>query len=243
MLTQQLGRYLFKTFREILAEKSPDTKTSSKVSENPTRDYILAYISNPNVKASAQFAGDLADPSFFVTAFGHRAAYLTATALKKRDVERRTWNSILIDIYRCSCVSFSPLDCGFNQFVAQSLTLRFPPHSVAHSQFVLVNNFANAIQHDEELKAQPALHRIMTTCFELFGTHRSLSQFILPFLIVLSSFQPPTPWTRRPPSSSHLATLHPSRPSSFATRCTLSSELFVLRPSAWSTHGASRTTR
>lgn len=42
-------------------------------------------------------------------------------------------------------------------------------YSVAHSQFVLVYNFAQAILHDKELKAQPALHRIMTTCFELFG--------------------------------------------------------------------------
>lgn len=41
---------------------------------------------------------------------------------------------------------------------------------VAHSQFILVYNFAQAILHDKELKAQPALHRIMTTVFELFGT-------------------------------------------------------------------------
>lgn len=89
-----------------------------------------------------KFAGDLSSPDFFVEAFGHRAAYLTATTLRKRDVERRTWNSLLIDIYRCS---------------------------VAHSQFLLVYNFAQAILHDEALKAQPALFKIMTTCFELFG--------------------------------------------------------------------------
>lgn len=97
MLTQQLGRYLFKTFRTLLADR--DAPMSS---ENRTRDYILAYISNPEAKASAKYVGDLADPAFFIDAFGHRAAYLTATALKKRDVERRTWNSLLIDIYRCS---------------------------------------------------------------------------------------------------------------------------------------------
>jgi acyl-CoA oxidase len=97
-----------------------------------------------------QYAGDLADPQFFIDAFGHRAAYLTATALRKRDIERRTWNSLLIDIYRCS---------------------------VAHSQFVLVYNFAQAIMHDEVLKGQPALLKIMTTCFELFGKSFSGSPY------------------------------------------------------------------
>lgn len=158
MLTQQLGRYLFKTFRTLLADRNAPMS-----SENRTRGYILKvdlasspisfirnadspltfqYIDNPHAKSTATYAGDLADPNFFVEAFGHRAAYLTATALRKRDVERRTWNSLLIDIFRCS---------------------------VAHSQFVLVYNFAQAILHDQDLKSQPALHRIMTTCFELFG--------------------------------------------------------------------------
>lgn len=117
MLTQQLGRYLFKTFRILLA--NPDAPMSK---ENRTRDYILKvrsslpcsffptnsfsrqYISNPEAKAKAKYAGDLSDPEFFIQAFGHRAAYLTATALRKRDIERRTWNSLLIDIYRCSFV-------------------------------------------------------------------------------------------------------------------------------------------
>lgn len=30
-------------------------------------------------------------------------------------------------------------------------------------------NFAKALQEDEDLKSQRALHRVMTTCFELFG--------------------------------------------------------------------------
>lgn len=139
MLSQQTGRYLFKTFRTLLA--NPDAPMSV---ENKTAGYILKYISNPQAKATAQFAGDFKDTAFFVQAFGHRAAYLTATALRKRDIERRTWNSLLIDIFRCS---------------------------VAHSQFVLVSNFANAMEHDAELKAQPAVHNVMKLCFELFATY------------------------------------------------------------------------
>lgn len=110
-----------------------------------------------------------------MNAFGHRAAYLTATALRKRDIERRTWNSLLIDIYRCSCVPFfhsssspSPSLARYGIDAYQSFLL--DGYSVAHSQFVLVLNFANAIRYDEELKAQPALHDMMRTCFELFGT-------------------------------------------------------------------------
>ncbi|KWU43885.1 acyl-CoA oxidase [Rhodotorula sp. JG-1b] len=139
MLTQQTGRYLFKTFRTLLADRNaPMSK------ENRTADYVLKYISNPEAKAPFKYVGDLSDPQLFVDAFGHRAAYLTATALRKRDIEKRSWNSILCDIFRCS---------------------------TAHSQYTLVYNFAKALQEDEDLKSQRALHRVMTTCFELFACH------------------------------------------------------------------------
>ena len=99
MLTQQTGRYLFKTFRTLLADRNaPMSK------ENRTADYVLKYIANPEAKAPFKYVGDLSDPQLFVDAFGHRAAYLTATALRKRDIEKRSWNSILCDIFRCSCV-------------------------------------------------------------------------------------------------------------------------------------------
>lgn len=41
----------------------------------------------------------------------------------------------------------------------------------AHAQYYLVYNFAQAILHDEELKSKPALHKVMTTCFELFACY------------------------------------------------------------------------
>lgn len=62
----------------------------------------MQYIDNPEAKAQVKYTGDLSDPQFFIDAFGHRAAYLTATALKKRDIEKKTWNHLLIDIFRCS---------------------------------------------------------------------------------------------------------------------------------------------
>ena len=44
MLTQQLGRYLFKTFRVLLAD--PDAEMSK---ENRTRDYILKVRCRPQI--------------------------------------------------------------------------------------------------------------------------------------------------------------------------------------------------
>lgn len=78
----------------------------------------------------------------FVDAFGFRAAHMIGQLVKKRDVERRSWNSLLIEIFRAS---------------------------TAHAQYMLVRNFANAILHDEELYKQSAVHRVMQQCFELFG--------------------------------------------------------------------------
>ncbi|BGP42760.1 hypothetical protein JCM10450v2_006871 [Rhodotorula kratochvilovae] len=139
MISQQTGRYLFKTMRAVLADRH-----SPALKNNLTAEYLVRYIDNPHARAPFKYTGDLSDPQIFVDAFAHRAAYLTATALRKRDIEKRTWNDLLIDIFRCS---------------------------TAHSQFILVNNFAQAIMHDQELASQPALHRIMTTCFELFACY------------------------------------------------------------------------
>ncbi|GAA5865050.1 hypothetical protein JCM8547_007694 [Rhodosporidiobolus lusitaniae] len=139
MLSQQLSKYLLKTFRTVLADRN-----AFAGKDNLTAEYIRKYIADPEAKAKFSYAGDLSNPQLFVDAFGHRAAYLTATALRKRDVEKRSWNSLLIDFFRCS---------------------------VAHSQYYLVVNFAKAILYDEQLKSNAALHRIMTTCFELFATH------------------------------------------------------------------------
>ncbi len=139
MLTQQLARYLFKTARTLVAD--PEAEMSV---ENRTSGYLKAYARRPDAKAQVKFTGDLASPSFFVDAFGHRAAHLVAQTLRKRDVQKKSWNSLTSDMFRMS---------------------------VAHSQYVLVFNFAKAIQEDPALKAQPALLRVMTTCFELFATY------------------------------------------------------------------------
>jgi acyl-CoA oxidase len=78
----------------------------------------------------------------FIEAFGFRAAHMIALLVKKRDIERRSWNSLLTEIFRAS---------------------------TAHAQFVLVWNFGNAILKDDGLQKAPALQRVMQQCFDLFG--------------------------------------------------------------------------
>jgi len=149
MITQQCARHLFKVFRMIwFQEKGHDTE------ETVTTDYIRKYIKNVDAKCAVKYSGDFHNPQMLVDAFGHRAAYLIGTAVRKRDIEKRTWNSILVELYRVS---------------------------MAHSQFLAVKNFADAIVNDEELAANPALHNILQSCFELFACYtmeQNASEFL-----------------------------------------------------------------
>jgi acyl-CoA oxidase len=62
MLTQQTGRYLFKTFRSILA--NPDADIPSQV--GTAASYIKRYIKDPKATAPFKYAGDLSSPQFFI---------------------------------------------------------------------------------------------------------------------------------------------------------------------------------
>ncbi|KAA1066222.1 hypothetical protein PGT21_025542 [Puccinia graminis f. sp. tritici] len=139
MITQQTGRYLFKTMRTLFQDRN--AKLSA---ENVTGEYILRYLENPNEKSKVEYSGDFHDVQAFIWAYGHRAAFLVAQATRKRDIERRTWNSLLVDIYRCS---------------------------VAHCQFLMVRNFARVLLYDEALKAKPALHHVIQLVFELYACY------------------------------------------------------------------------
>lgn len=80
-----------------------------------------------------------------VDAFAWRTAYLTFEALKHRDQEKRSWNSLLVDFWRLS---------------------------TAHSQYLVVKNFQAAISAPE---TSAALDESTTEClhklFQLFALH------------------------------------------------------------------------
>ena len=88
----------------------------------------------------------------FVEAFGFRAAHIVGQLVRRRDIERRSWNSLLTEIFRAS---------------------------TAHAQYELIRNFANAILNDQDLKRLPAIHRVMQQCFELFGRSSQSSSVAL----------------------------------------------------------------
>ncbi len=101
----QCTRYLFKTMRAIKSGRG-------KVDKNITTDYMQRYLDNKHEKAAIQFSGDLYDPLFFMRAFGHRAAYLTEQTLALRDDAKRSWNSLLVELYRCSKAHSQYLLCA-----------------------------------------------------------------------------------------------------------------------------------
>ena len=137
MLSQQCTRYLFKMMRSI-------KKDRTKVDNNITKDYLVRYLDNKSEKAHIKFSGDLYDPLFFMRAFGHRAGYLTEQALSLRDDAKRSWNSLLVELFKCS---------------------------KAHSQYLIVRNFGMAILKDEELNSKPAIRQIVQKIFLLFACH------------------------------------------------------------------------
>ncbi|KAG0050274.1 hypothetical protein BGZ83_004926 [Gryganskiella cystojenkinii] len=118
MITQQTGRYLFKSFRELVAKRNSGKFKSSEIT-NPTLAYMNTYLDNPDLKCPATTASQFHNPELQLSAFGHRAASLVAQIVHALDVEKRTWNSMLVDIYNVS---------------------------VAHCQFILVQNFILGIR-------------------------------------------------------------------------------------------------
>jgi acyl-CoA oxidase len=118
MITQQTGRYLFKSFRELVAKHASGKFTVSQIN-NPTLAYMNTYLENPNLKCPATTASQFYNPELQLAAFGHRAASMVAQIVHALDVEKRTWNSMLVDIYNVT---------------------------VAHCQLVMVQNFILGIR-------------------------------------------------------------------------------------------------
>ncbi|KAJ5736441.1 uncharacterized protein N7483_001566 [Penicillium malachiteum] len=133
MLSQQVARYLLKSARAVL---------SGKAADNDTSHILRNYINRRDKGASFDILEEDAD---IVAAFAWRTAHQTFEALKHRDAEKRSWNSLLVDFWRLS---------------------------TAHSQYLVVKNFYDAISSpamasslDEETKS------LMHSLFRLYALH------------------------------------------------------------------------
>ncbi|GAQ05876.1 peroxisomal acyl-coenzyme A oxidase 1 [Aspergillus lentulus] len=133
MLTQQVARYLLKSARAVLAGKGTG---------NDTSQILQAYLARRDKGASFDI---LEVDSDIVAAFAWRTAHLTFEALKHRDLEKRSWNSLLVDFWRLS---------------------------TAHSQYLVVKNFYEAVS-SPELAANlgPETTKIMHNLFRLYALH------------------------------------------------------------------------
>jgi acyl-CoA oxidase len=87
----------------------------------------------------------LEEDADIVAAFAWRTAHLTFEALKHRDAEKRSWNSLLVDFWRLS---------------------------TAHSQYLVVKNFHDAVTSPELSSAlDQDTKSLMHSLFRLFALH------------------------------------------------------------------------
>ncbi|CAO2656682.1 Nn.00g054850.m01.CDS01 [Neocucurbitaria sp. VM-36] len=94
MLTQQVSRYLLKTAREIM-KSGPNALKGKHNTATMLRDYLD--------KTRVGCAFDmLKHESDIIDAFAWRVGFLTFEALRHRDDEKRSWNSLLVDFWRLS---------------------------------------------------------------------------------------------------------------------------------------------
>ncbi|ODH50319.1 hypothetical protein GX48_03593 [Paracoccidioides brasiliensis] len=131
MLTQQVARYLLKSARAVFAGQAPDN--------DPCR-ILKGYLSRKDTGAAFDILDSDAE---IVDAFAWRTAFLTFEALKHRDVEKRSWNSLLIDFYHLS---------------------------TAHSQYLVVKNFYEALSSPSTTSAlDPDTTAVLWKLFRLFA--------------------------------------------------------------------------
>jgi acyl-CoA oxidase len=87
----------------------------------------------------------LGSDSDLVAAFAWRTSFLTFEALKHRDLEKNSWNSLLVDFWRLS---------------------------TAHSQYLVVKNFYDALQSESlQRELDPELIDVMHKLFRLYALH------------------------------------------------------------------------
>ncbi|TKA71347.1 hypothetical protein B0A55_05124 [Friedmanniomyces simplex] len=130
MITQQVARSLIKKVGEAIA--APDRTAASST------DACLMVFQKDQRKTTA--ASILRDDAAIVAAFENRMAWMAFRAHRLREVEKRSWNSLLIDFHKLSR---------------------------AYSQCILVTSFYKALDADE-VPAGPT-RAVLFDLFRLFA--------------------------------------------------------------------------
>lgn len=154
MLTQQVARYLLKSARAVLKSKAPD---------NGTTRIFQYFLARRDMGAAFDVLGRDQD---IVAAFAWRTSFLTFEALKHRDEEKGSWNSLLVDFWRLS---------------------------TAHSQYLVVKNFYDSLRNNNmasELGDETSV--LMHKLFRLYALHtleREASEFFSSSAVTIRQIQ------------------------------------------------------
>jgi len=143
MLTQQVSRYLLKSARAVLKGNAQD---------NDTTRILTQYKKRQDMGAAFDVLGDDAE---IVSAFAWRVSHLTFEALRHRDEEKQSWNSLLVDFWRLS---------------------------TAHAQYMVVKNFYDALYTNPKTKQEldSDTVELLKKLYRLFALHtleREASEF------------------------------------------------------------------
>jgi len=154
MLTQQVARYLLKTARSVL---------KGQPSENDTTRIFRYFLERRDMGAAFDVLGRDED---VVAAFAWRTSFLTFEALKHRDEEKNSWNSLLVDFWRLS---------------------------TAHSQYLIVKNFYEALRSKSiASELDPETITLMHKLFRLHALHtleREASEFFSSSAVTVRQIQ------------------------------------------------------
>ncbi|KAI4264067.1 MAG: hypothetical protein L6R42_000805 [Xanthoria sp. 1 TBL-2021] len=154
MLTQQVARYLLKSARSVL---------KGKASDNDTSTILKHFLERRDMGAAFDILGRDED---IVAAFAWRTSFLTFEALKHRDEEKGSWNSLLVDFWRLS---------------------------TAHSQYLVVKNFYEALRSKgvaKELDLDTI--NLLQKLFRLYALHtleREASEFFSSSAVTVRQIQ------------------------------------------------------
>lgn len=142
MLTQQVSRYLLKSARSVLQGKAAD---------NDTTRFLKEFIRRRDIGAAFDVLGNDQD---LVDSFAWRVAFLTFEALRHRDEDKQSWNSLLVDFWRLS---------------------------TAHAQYMIVKNFHEALNDSNTTKQlDPETVSLLHKLFHLYALNtleREASEF------------------------------------------------------------------
>jgi acyl-CoA oxidase len=141
MITQQVARYLIKKVKEHQLRTGMDRKNHPTLSQ--TEQHITTYLDSPVAKRLDILDNDQA----IVDAFNRRMACMACRAYEAREVQKRSWNSLLIDLHKLSR---------------------------AYSQAMLVSNFYAAVVANDsngEDCLDASTRSVLLDLFRLFALH------------------------------------------------------------------------